>query len=158
MWSGIVFKLLWPNTRCICDSPESLIHASQATCPSVWWFEWEWASWASMAVCLFPCWCEKVYHWAQALRFLSFFVLFCFLVFGFFGFCLLETGFPLCSPGCPKTHSVDQAGLKLRNLPASASQVLGLRVCTTTAWPTLRFQKPMAFPFRCLCLLLVGQV
>jgi hypothetical protein len=33
----------------------------------------------------------------------------------------------LCSPGCPGTHSVDQAGLELRNLPASASQVLGLK-------------------------------
>jgi hypothetical protein len=32
----------------------------------------------------------------------------------------------LCSPGCPRTHSVDQAGLKLRNPPASTSQVLGL--------------------------------
>jgi hypothetical protein len=30
--------------------------------------------------------------------------------------------------------SVDQAGLELRNLPASASQVLGLKACTTTAW------------------------
>jgi hypothetical protein len=40
----------------------------------------------------------------------------------------------LCSPGCPGTHSVDQAGPKLRNLPASASQVLGLKVCVTTAW------------------------
>jgi hypothetical protein len=37
----------------------------------------------------------------------------------------------LCSPGCPGTHSVDQAGLELRNLPASASQVLGLKVCAT---------------------------
>jgi hypothetical protein len=27
----------------------------------------------------------------------------------------------LCSPGCPGTCSVDQAGLKLRDLPASAS-------------------------------------
>jgi hypothetical protein len=27
----------------------------------------------------------------------------------------------LYSPGCPGTHSVDQAGLELRNLPASAS-------------------------------------
>jgi hypothetical protein len=27
----------------------------------------------------------------------------------------------LCSPGCPGTHFVDQAGLKLRNPPASAS-------------------------------------
>jgi hypothetical protein len=32
----------------------------------------------------------------------------------------------LCCPSCPGTHSVDQAGLELRNLPASASQVLGL--------------------------------
>ena len=38
----------------------------------------------------------------------------------------------LCSSGCPGTHSVDQAGLKLRNPPASASQVLGLKACTTT--------------------------
>jgi hypothetical protein len=33
------------------------------------------------------------------------------------------------------THSVDQAGLKLRNMPASATQVLGLKTCTTTAQP-----------------------
>ena len=37
----------------------------------------------------------------------------------------------LYSPGCPGTHFVDQAGLELRNPPASASQVLGLKVCTT---------------------------
>jgi hypothetical protein len=36
----------------------------------------------------------------------------------------------LFSPGCPGTHSVDQAGLELRNMPASASQVLGLKACT----------------------------
>jgi hypothetical protein len=39
----------------------------------------------------------------------------------------------LYSPGCPGTHFVDQAGLELRNPPASASQVLGLKACTTTA-------------------------
>jgi hypothetical protein len=39
----------------------------------------------------------------------------------------------LCSPGSPGTHSVDQAGLKLRNTPASASQVLGLKACASTA-------------------------
>ncbi|GAB1298759.1 ERO1-like protein alpha [Apodemus speciosus] len=38
----------------------------------------------------------------------------------------------LCSPGCSGTHSVDQAGLELRNPPASASQVLGLKACATT--------------------------
>jgi hypothetical protein len=37
----------------------------------------------------------------------------------------------LCSLDCPGTHSLDQAGLKLRNPPASASQVLGLKVRTT---------------------------
>jgi hypothetical protein len=34
----------------------------------------------------------------------------------------------LNSPVCPGTHSVDQAALELRNLPASASQVLWLKV------------------------------
>jgi hypothetical protein len=35
----------------------------------------------------------------------------------------------LCSPGCPGTHSVDQAGFELRNPPAS--RVLGLKACAT---------------------------
>jgi hypothetical protein len=46
----------------------------------------------------------------------------------FFFFWFFETGY---SPGCPGTHSVDQAGLELRNQPVSASQVLGLKVCAT---------------------------
>jgi hypothetical protein len=50
----------------------------------------------------------------------------------FFGFS--RQGFSVYSPGCPGTHSVDQAGLELRNLPASASQVLGLKACVTTRW------------------------
>jgi hypothetical protein len=36
----------------------------------------------------------------------------------------------LCSPGCPGT----QADLELRNLPASASHVLGLKACTTSVF------------------------
>ena len=36
-------------------------------------------------------------------------------------------------PGCVGSHSVDQASLELRNLPASASQVLGLKACAITA-------------------------
>jgi hypothetical protein len=52
------------------------------------------------------------------------FVLFCFV------FVFRDRVF-LCSPGCPGIHSVDQAGLKLRNSPASASasasQVLELK-------------------------------
>jgi hypothetical protein len=52
----------------------------------------------------------------------------------------------LCSPGCPGTHSVDQAGLELRNLPASASQVLGLKACATTPGYT-SFSRPHTHPF-----------
>jgi hypothetical protein len=56
---------------------------------------------------------------------LLFFVLFCFVsfvcLFVFFFF-FFETGF-LC---------VAMAGLELRNPPASASQVLELKACTTT--------------------------
>jgi hypothetical protein len=37
------------------------------------------------------------------------------------------------SYGCLRTHSVDQVGLKLRNLPASVSWVLRLEACVTTA-------------------------
>lgn len=39
----------------------------------------------------------------------------------------------LYSPGHPGTHSVDKAGLELRNLSASASQVHGPKACATTS-------------------------
>jgi hypothetical protein len=44
--------------------------------------------------------------------------------------CLFRDRVSLYSPG---TYFVDQAGLELRNLPASASWVLGLKACATTA-------------------------
>jgi hypothetical protein len=52
-----------------------------------------------------------------------------FFFFFFFGFLDRVS---LYSPGCPRTHFVDQAGLKLRNPPASASQVLGFKAWATT--------------------------
>jgi hypothetical protein len=40
-----------------------------------------------------------------------------------------ETGVSLYSPGCPGTHSVDQAGLELRDLCLSLpSRALGTKV------------------------------
>lgn len=39
----------------------------------------------------------------------------------------------LCSLGYPGSLSVDQVGLELKNLPASAPQALGLKTCATTA-------------------------
>jgi hypothetical protein len=64
----------------------------------------------------------------QGFFFLSLFV----CVFGFFCFVLcffvfafvFQDRVPLCIPGCPGTHSGDQTGLEIRNLPDSASQVL----------------------------------
>jgi hypothetical protein len=52
----------------------------------------------------------------------------------FFSFWFFRDRVSLCRPGCPGTHFVDQAGLKVKNPPASASQVLGLKACTATAW------------------------
>jgi hypothetical protein len=52
----------------------------------------------------------------------------------YFFFLVFRDRVSLCSPGFPRTHFVDQAGLELRNPPASASQVLGLKACATTAW------------------------
>jgi hypothetical protein len=57
--------------------------------------------------------------------------------FFFFFFLVFRDRVSLCSSGCSGTHFVDQAGLELRNLPVSASQVLGLKVCATT--PSLSF-------------------
>jgi hypothetical protein len=53
-----------------------------------------------------------------------------------FCLCLFEDSVSLYSPGYPGTHSVDQAGLELRNAPPSASQVLELKACTTNAQHT----------------------
>jgi hypothetical protein len=61
------------------------------------------------------------------------FICFFFFVFCWFFVCLFfQDMVSLYNPGCPGTRSVDQAGLELRNLPASASRVLGLKVCATT--------------------------
>ena len=59
--------------------------------------------------------------------FISFFLSF------FFYFWFFRDRVSLYSPGCSGTHFVDQAGLELRNRPASASQVLGLKMWATTA-------------------------
>jgi hypothetical protein len=56
------------------------------------------------------------------------FVLFCFVLC----FLVFQDMVSQYSPCCPGTHFVDQASLELKNLPASASQVLELKVCATT--------------------------
>jgi hypothetical protein len=63
---------------------------------------------------------------------LFFFFFFVFFFF-FFWFLFFSRQVSLYRPGCAGTHSVDQACLELRNPPASASQVLGLKACATNA-------------------------
>jgi hypothetical protein len=73
-----------------------------------------------------------LYFIILAFFFLSFFLSFSLSFFlSFYLFLVFRDRVSLCSPGCPETHSVDQAGLELRNSPASASQVLVLKVCAT---------------------------
>ncbi|GAB1294115.1 Phospholipid transfer protein C2CD2L [Apodemus speciosus] len=50
-------------------------------------------------------------------------------------------GVSLYSPGYPGTHSVDQAGFELRNLPASASQVLGSKMSLLRSGTKLLFRR-----------------
>jgi hypothetical protein len=59
-------------------------------------------------------------------------LIFCFC-FCFVCLFVFQDRVSLDSPDCPGTHFIGQAGLELRNPPASASQVLGLKACTTTA-------------------------
>jgi hypothetical protein len=71
---------------------------------------------------------HKTRLWAspKAFSFVCLFVclfLFCFVLF--------QDRVYLYSPDCPETHFVDQAGLRLRNPPASAFGVLELKVCAT---------------------------
>jgi hypothetical protein len=72
---------------------------------------------------LLKCFCVSLFFFLF-FSFLFFFV--CLFVFVFRG-----KQVSLYSPGCPGTHFVEQAGLELRNLLASASRVLGLKVCAT---------------------------
>jgi hypothetical protein len=50
-----------------------------------------------------------------------------FILFYFILFLVFQDRVSLCSPGCPGTYFVDQAGFELRNPSASASRVLGLK-------------------------------
>jgi hypothetical protein len=64
-----------------------------------------------------------------------------FVLFYFLFFLVFRDRVSLCSPGCPGTHFLDQAGLELRNPPASASRVLGLKACATMPGFVLFFKR-----------------
>jgi hypothetical protein len=77
-----------------------------------------------------------------------------FIYLGFF-----QDRVSLYSPGCPGTHFVDQAGLELRNPPASAFRVLGLKACATTARHLFIFKFKKNYIYLCIvCLSLCVSV
>ena len=84
-------------------------------------------------VCSFVC-CVCVLFFVFVCLFVCFLICVYGLIFGFF-----RDRNSLYAPGCPGTHSVDHAGLVLRNLPTSASHVLGLKLCTTNTLQILPF-------------------
>jgi heme/copper-type cytochrome/quinol oxidase subunit 3 len=69
-----------------------------------------------------------------------FIICFCFCFWFWFWFLVFRDRVSLYSSGCPGTHFVEQAGLKLRNLPASASRVLGLKACATICCVTPKIE------------------
>ena len=83
---------------------------------------------------------KKVPHKHMSVFFVCLFVCFCFcFLFVCLFVCLFGSRVSLYSPGCPGLPLVDQAGLELRNLPASAFQVMGLNVCATMPGPYVSF-------------------
>jgi hypothetical protein len=75
---------------------------------------------------------SAIHHWHILLFIYLFIYLFGFIWIYLFIYLVFRNRVSLCSPGCPETHFVDQAGLELRNPPASASRVLGLKACAIT--------------------------
>jgi hypothetical protein len=53
------------------------------------------------------------------------FVIYFICIYLFIYLFIFQDRVSLCSPGCPGTHFVDQAGLELRNLPVSAPPSAG---------------------------------
>ena len=93
---------------------------SVSTCQVSHHNEMVWHMWVCIHTCMHTLVCSEL----QPICLLWFFCFGLFLVF--------RDRVSLYSPGCPGTHFVDQVGLELRNPPASASRVLGLKACATT--------------------------
>lgn len=74
------------------------------------------------------------------------------LLFSTFFVCLFSDTVLICSPGWPGTRHVDQATLKLSNVPTFVSQVLELKLCASTPdstlfWDVVSLSKPGASCF-----------
>jgi hypothetical protein len=96
-----------------------------------------------------PCVWKTLLPWSHSplLALRIFFIYLFIYLFIYIYFWFFETGFLGVALAVLELTFVDQAGLELRNPPASASRVLGLKARTTTAWRLLKsfcllFQTP----------------
>ena len=109
------------------------VYRSSAIRQSRNWWEGSWQGGSGVFFLLMKL--GFIFHPLKRIFLFGFFFLFCFVCFFFvlfvFAFVFWDR-VSLYSPGCPGTHFVDQAGLELRNPPAPASRVLGLKACATT--------------------------
>ena len=114
--------------------------------------------------CKSPCGCWKLilglvqecsYHWVGSSNChgcpvsseLYFFFCCCFL---FVLVLVFRDRVSLSSSGCPGTHSVEQAGLKLRDPPASASMTHGTNAVATILASTLVFGQIFSLNLPCI--------
>jgi hypothetical protein len=114
-------------TESVCFQGISHLHCGALGFPPLAFLPWVMRS--QMQRLLLACLpCTSFSHWAVSPH--PYFVFF----WGGEGFFFLfRDRVSLYSPGCLGTNSVDQAGLELRNPPASASLGLGLKASATTA-------------------------
>ena len=110
--AGNGLQSLTPATHGVSFNDTLPVHHHHTLCKSVFWLRGE--STGSFLVSDTACtWQER--HQTQKVK-INLKRSFMFLVLVF------RDRVSLCSPGCPRTHSVNQAGLELRNPPASASK------------------------------------
>lgn len=64
----------------------------------------------------------------------------------------------LCTSDCPWNYSIDHANLELRNVPASASWMLQLKVCTTTVQFGTMLNLNYIYTFLCLLIIIFRSV
>jgi hypothetical protein len=113
---------------------------SQGTAPQAYWTIW----WSIFSIDVPFSKMTSFYKVVIKLAYIHNSVSFLFFFFPF-GF---RDRVSLYSPGCPGTHFVDQVGLELRNSPASASQVLGLKACATMPSNSISLKYHLKAPFK----------
>ena len=113
-----------------------------SSAPDTWFYAWAPLVLFSLPTLLLHC--TRFWHRS----FVTFCLFVCLLVCFFGCFFIFRDKISLCSPGCSGAHS----GLELRNPSASASQVVVLKVCATTALQSVYSHRCLSvYSHKCIC-------